>query len=159
MATLTPEDLITQLRALREAFEELKPLTFEQRRDLRNRTRTSPELLHTSISAIGVSDKVSSALGRSADEVRDMVTADRRWNAVEGEARAFLNEVSSANLTRRYELSLIATQTFSITEQLVRDPKNDQLVPVMEEMRRLRKLERRKKSARADAETDEQSQG
>jgi hypothetical protein len=142
---LTPEELIERLRELREQFDEVKALSFAERRDLRNKTKTSEAAIHASISAVGTSDKVAHALGRSADDLREIVYATTRWGAVEGELRSFLNGVSSANLVRRYQLSLIATQAYSITAQLARDPENEHLVSIVEEMKRLRKLERRRK--------------
>jgi len=97
-----------------------------------------------SISAIGASNKVATALGRSAPEVVGIIDAKGRWSAVEDELRGFLNGVSSANLARRHQLDLIATQAFAITKQLARSPENAELVPHLREMQRLRKLERRK---------------
>lgn len=148
---LTPEELTARLRELREQFDEMKALSFAQRRDLRNKTKTSEPAIHASISAVGTSDKVAHAVGRSADDVREIISATTRWTAVEGELRAFLNVVSSANLVRRYELALISTQAYSITRQLVRNPENAALVPIFTEMKRLRKLERRRRPAEAAA--------
>lgn len=148
---LTPEELIVRLRELADQFDEVEPLSFAQRRDLRNKTKTSEAAIVASISAVGTSDRVAHALGRSADDVREIISAATRWGAVEGELRAFLNGVSSANLVRRYQLSLIATQAYSITAQLVRDPANAVLVPVFTEMQRLRKLERRRRPAEKGA--------
>jgi len=145
---VAPETVVQKLRAIRaEIEEEVLDLSNEQRRDLRNRTKTSPESIIASINAIGMSDKIADAVGRPASEVRGILDASNRWFAVEGELRAFLNAVSSANLMRRYQLALIATQTFAITKQLVRDRANQHLVPQFTEMTRLRKLERLKRAA------------
>jgi len=145
---VAPETVVQKLRAIRaEIEEEVHDLSNDQRRDLRNRTKTSSESIISSINAIGMSDKIAGAVGRPASEVRGILDASRRWTAVEAELRTFLNAVSSANLMRRYQLALIATQTFAITKQLVRDPANEHLIPQFTEMTRLRKLELLKRAA------------
>jgi len=155
---VSPETVVDKLRAIRTEIEdEVLDLGFDQRRDLRNRTKTSSESIIASINAIGMSDKIAGAVGRPASEVRGILDASNRWTAVEGELRAFLNAVSSANLMRRYQLALIATQTYAITKQLVRDPANKHLVPQFMEMTRLRKLERLKRAAAKNTQTDEES--
>jgi hypothetical protein len=153
---VAPDTVVQKLRAIRaEIEEEVLDLRFDQRRDLRNRTKTSSESIIASINAIGMSDKIAAALGRPASEVRGILDASLRWIEVEGELRSFLNAVTSANLMRRYQLALIATQTFAITKQLVRDPANNHLVPQFTEMTRLRKLERLKRAAAKKTQTDE----
>jgi hypothetical protein len=145
---VSPETVVEKLRAIRSEIEEnVLDLSFDQRRDLRNRIKTSQESIISSINAIGMSDKLAGAVGRPASEVRGILEASNRWVAVEGELRVLLNAVSSANLMRRYQLALIAMQTFAITKQLIRDPANNQLIPQFTEMTRLRKLERLKRPA------------
>ena len=149
---LSPEDVIERLREIREEFDEIKSLTFAERRDLRNKSRMPEAAIQQSISLLGTSDMVSQAVGRSADEVVEMLLARQRWVAVESELRSLLNGVSSANLVRRYELEVIASRTYSLALQLTRNPKNENLISFVEEMQRLRKLERRKKSRPAEEE-------
>ena len=150
-----PETVVERLRAIfSEIEEDILILKFDQRRDLRNRTKTSKESILASISAIGMSDKVAGAVGRSASDVHGILDASSRWSAVEGDLRVLLNAVSSANLMRRYQLALIATQTYAITKQLIRDPQNSHLVPQFTEMTRLRKLERLKRAAAKSTEDD-----
>lgn len=120
-------------------------MSAEQRRDLRNRTKSSPELISTSVSAIGMSGTIAAAVGKSSQEVQDLMAAGARWSLLEGELRKFLNEVSSAGLARRHQLDLIATQTFAVTKQLIRSPENQDLIPIFEEMQAIRKTDRRKK--------------
>jgi len=143
----TPEDVVQQLRDVRSQIEdEVTPMTPKQRRDLRDRTRHSLETIVAAMSAIGMSNKVSGAIGMSSDQVKDLVALTSRWAVVEGDLRALFNGVSSANLKRRYQLTLIADQAFAVTKQLVRSPENEHLIPIYEEMHRLRKLERQKKT-------------
>ncbi|HEX3108544.1 MAG TPA: hypothetical protein VHU41_05585, partial [Thermoanaerobaculia bacterium] len=51
----------------------------------------------------------------------------------------------SARLARHRELDLIATQTFALVKQLIRIPGNENLIPVYQDMRNIRREERRKK--------------
>jgi len=144
----TPEDVTERLRAIQSECDEIKSLSFAERRDLRNKIKTSEAALQASVSIIGASDKIANAIGRSADDVREIFSERQRWYAVEGELRTLLNGVSSANLVRRYQLELIAGHAYTIAARLARDPANALLIPFVEEMQRLRKLERRKKPAR-----------
>ena len=150
----TPEDVIAQLQAIRSELDEIKALSFAERRNLRNKIKTSEATLQASVSIIGASDRVAHAIGRSAEDVLEIFSDRRRWSSVEGELRTLLNEVSSANLVRRYQLELIAGHAYAIAARLALDPANAALIPFVEEMQRLRKLERRKKpTSRTDPET------
>ena len=151
---LTPEDVIEQLRALQSQFDEIKSLSFAERRDVRNKLKTSEAVLRASVSVIGASDKVAHAIGRSAEDVIEIFSDRQRWYAVESELRTLLNGVSSANLVRRHQLEMIAGHAYAIAARLARDPVNADLIPFVEEMQRLRKLERRRKPAsRTEPET------
>jgi len=144
----TPEEVIEQLREIQSEFDEITPLSFAERRELRNKIKMSDTTLQASVSVIGASDNVALAIGRSVEDVLEIFSDRRRWSAVEGELRTLLNGVSSANLVRRYQLELIAGHAYTIAARLARDPANAMLVPFVEEMQRLRKLERRRKPAR-----------
>lgn len=156
----TPEDVVERLRAIRsEVDDEIKSLSFAERRELRNKIKTSDASLQASVSIIGASDKVAHAIGRSAEDVLEIFSARQRWYAVESELRTFLNGVSSANLVRRHQLELIAGHAYAIAARLARDPANAVLIPLVEEMQRLRKLERRRKPAtRTDPEAPPEPQ-
>jgi len=138
----TPEDVVEQLRAILAELDEITPLSFAERRDLRNKLKTSEETVQASVSIISASDKVANAIGWSSDDVLQIFSDRQRWAFVEGELRTLLNGVTSANLRRRHQLETIAGDTYAIA---ARDPANADLIPLVEEMQRLRKLERRRK--------------
>ena len=123
----------------------MKPLSFAERRNLRNKIKTSEDALIASVSIISASDKVAHAISRSAEDVLEIFSDRQRWYSVENELRTLLNGVSIASLTRRYQLEMIAGHAYAIAARLARDPANALLIPLVEEMQRLRKLERRKK--------------
>jgi hypothetical protein len=60
-----------------------------------------------------------------------------------------LSGVAGANLRRRRRLALLAAQAYNIGTQLARDPDNAVLVPHVQEIKRLRSFQRRKKAAPA----------
>ena len=120
-------------------------MTPDQRRDLRDRTKRARPSIDTAITALGMSDKIAAALGRSTTDVNELIAATARWGTVEDDLKSLLNGISSANLARRYQLGLIADQIFAVTKQLIRSPENANLLPIVNEMKRLRNLERRTK--------------
>jgi hypothetical protein len=69
-----------------------------------------------------------------------------RWTAVEDELRAMQNGVAGANLIRHQRIALASGQACSIGAQLARDPAHADLVPQVQEIRRLKRLARRKKA-------------
>jgi len=144
--TLLPELVIDQLRAIRSQLPEIAPLTSRQRTAMRKRAQVPTEVLQASISVIGASDVVASAIKQPVGGVHALQDESNRWSAVEDELKALLNGVSGANLHRRERLALIGAQAYAIGTQLVRDPANVLLVPHVQEVKRLKKLAQRKKS-------------
>ncbi|HEX3110188.1 MAG TPA: hypothetical protein VHU41_13930 [Thermoanaerobaculia bacterium] len=142
----TPEEVAEQLSALRSQIEDdVAAMTPQQRRDLRDRTKHSPETIAAASAAIGMSNNVSAALGMTSEDMRELMMLAIRWEKVEQDLQALYNGVSSANLRRRHRLNLIADHVFAVTKQLVRSG-SEQLVSIYEEMERLRKVERQKKT-------------
>jgi hypothetical protein len=98
------------------------------------------------MSVISSSDTVAQAVGVPVDEVLQIQQDESEWALVAGELRKFLKEVEGANMLRREKLALIASQAYSIGMQLVRDPANADLLPHVEEIKRLKSTSRRKKA-------------
>jgi len=147
---LTPEVVVGQLRAMRGQIGEVTPLTFEQRKQLRNQGRNSSNpILQASINVIGALDLVEQAVGQPADDVRQLYDEANRWTAVEDELRMMLSGIAGANLIRRQRISLVAGRAFNISTQLARDPAYAVLVPHVQEIKRLKSFKRRKKTAPA----------
>jgi hypothetical protein len=144
---LPPEDVVTQLRGLRQQIGEVTPLTKQQRTVLRRHAALPNGVVQASINALGASDDVQQALGQPADDVRQLAEEANRWTAVEDELRAMLKGVAGANLIRRQRVGLVSVQAYVISQQLARDPRNASLLPHVQEIKRLRGLGRRKKTA------------
>jgi hypothetical protein len=147
---LTPEEVIAQFRTMRSQIEGVAPLSTEQRKLAKQRIRVLPKpIVEASINVMGVLDNVSQAIGQPLDEVRQLQDESLRWEAVAEEVRAFLKGIEGANLNRRQQLALIATQAYTIGTQLAKDPAKAVLVPHVEEVKRLKGVSRRKKAAPA----------
>ena len=144
-AALEPEAVIEQLRAVRAQIPEVTPLTPKQRRALRNSATMAEPIVQASINVIGVSDNVAHALGSPIDDARAKQVEAIRWQAVEEEVRGLLSGIAGANFIRRQKLALLGAQAYSISAQLARTPENLVLVPHVQEIKRLKRLARRKK--------------
>jgi hypothetical protein len=144
--SLTPEAVIEQLRLLQSQIEDVAPLSQAQRKLVLQRVRlhTKP-VLDASINVIGVLDNVSQAIGQPLDDVRQLQDDLLRWDAVVDEARAFLKGIEGSTLNRRQRLTIIASQAYAIGTQLAKDPENAVLLPHVEEVKRLKRVSRRKK--------------
>src|SRR5436190_10687715 len=147
---LTPEAVITELRAMRSQIEDVTPLSKDQRKLVKRRLRRQKTpVVEASINVIGVLDNVSQAIGQPLDDVRQLQDDVLRWEAATEEARAFLKGMEGANLIRRERLTLLAMQAYAIGTQLAKDPANAVLLPHIEEVKRLKGVSRRKKAAQA----------
>ena len=153
VTTVTPEELIEQLRAIRAHIPDYVQLTIADAATLRTVAHVSPQFLHASVNSVGASQPLQAALGRNPEELRQEEDSLTRWSAVEDELRATLQGVISANLTRRHRLGLTALQAYQISRQLVRQPGNRDLLPHVEEMRRLMTFGKRRKAAQPQVKT------
>ncbi len=144
---LGPEAVFEQLRTMQSQIDGLSALTSAQRKMSRDRAaRQSVPVITASLDVISSSDTVASAVGQPVDEVLQLQQDEARWNLVAGELRKFLKGVEGANLLRRERLALIASQAYSVGTQLVRNPANQDLVPHVEEVKRLKSVSKRKKA-------------
>jgi hypothetical protein len=147
---LTPEAVIEQIRAMRSQVEDVTPVEKVQRQQLKQRARRqSAPVVEASISVISSSGTVAQAVGQPAEGVLQLQSDVARWALVAAEVRSFFQGIEGANLVRRERLAFIASQAYSFGSQLVRDPSNADLVPQVEEIKRLKTLTRRKKVAQA----------
>src|ERR1700738_5211907 len=83
--TLTPEQVVEQLRVLRNQIADVAPLTKAERTAARQHARLSNSVVQASINIIGASEIVTQAVSQGTDEVRQLVEETNRWTAVEDE--------------------------------------------------------------------------
>ncbi|HEX7193202.1 MAG TPA: hypothetical protein VF381_16645 [Thermoanaerobaculia bacterium] len=146
----SPNAVIQQLRVLKAEIDEAKPLSNAERALLKARTRKQPpHIVEASINVIGKSEKVAQAVGQPLDEIRQLQVDAIDWDAVADELRSFLKAVEGASVVRRERLAFIGVQAYAIGSRLVKDPANADLLPQVEEIKRLKALARRKKTQAA----------
>jgi hypothetical protein len=152
--SLAPKMVIDQVRSLRAQLPAVAALTLKQRRALRTGAVNAEPIVQASLNVIGVSENVSSALGQPIDTVRELQQDAILWKAAEEEVRNLLAGIAGANAIRRQKLAQLGSKAYIIGTQLAREPENEVLVPHVEEIKRMKRLARRKKTA---AETPEPS--
>jgi len=146
---LTPEQIVEQLRVLRQHVPDFGPLSVPEATALRTTAKIHPEFALASINTIGASATIAQAVDHDAPSlITERIEADR-WSAVEDELRTMLKGVSAAILARRYRIGLASLQAYSIARQLVRKKENADLLPHVENMRRTNRLGRRKPATTA----------
>jgi hypothetical protein len=150
---LEPEAVVEQLRTLRQQIADVEPLTKAQRKQIRNQIRIPDAAMHASVSALGASEKIAQALDTPATDVRDLIDETNRWVAVEDELKSMLRAISDANIVRRQRTAVLTGQAYLIGVQLVRDPKNAELRPHIDEIARLRKQGNPKRTAKTPPAT------
>jgi len=152
--SLAATTVIDQIRSLRAQLPAVAALTVKQRRAIRTDGANSEAIVQASLNVIGVSENVSAALGQPIDNVRDLQQDAILWKAAEEQVRNFLAGIAGANALRRQKLAQLGSKAYVIGSQLAREPENEVLVPHVEEIRRMKRLARRKKTA---AETPQPS--
>jgi len=144
---LSPDVAIEQIRSMRAQLPEVTTLTSKQRKTLRNSSQVSEPIVQASLNVIGVSDVVAAAMGQPLDAVRALQQEALLWKSVEEEARNLVTGIAGANLLRRQRLAVLAAQAYGIGTQVAKVPENEVLVSHVEEIKRLKKIARRKKPA------------
>lgn len=154
--SLTHADFIKQLRALMEQAPTPPPLTAPERKVLHNAVRMSDAELQASIALIDASDHLAHALGVSANDVRQIVAGTYGWGAAEVELRGATRSVADGNLIRRERAAILARQAYIIGTQLVRDPEHRELETFLDEIKRLKALQRRRRKPPAKPDGEEE---
>jgi hypothetical protein len=142
---LTPEQIVEQLRLLRQHIPDFGPLTPAEAASRRRAATVHVELVKGAINSVGASTFLEGAIGKSAEVLRAEDADEKRWSAVEHELETMHKGVAAANLSRRYRLGITALQTYAIARQLVRREDHADLLPYVEAMKRSSKFGRRRR--------------
>ena len=142
---LTADAAIEQIRSMRAQLPAVGTLTAKQRKGLRNTSETSEAIVQASLNVIGVSDVVSAAVGQPVDNVRALQQEAILWKAVEAEARNLVAGLAGANALRHQKLVELGVQAYAIGTQVARVPENEVLVSHVEEIKRMKRIARRRK--------------
>ena len=136
----TPEQIVEQLRILRQHIPNFGPLAATDAALIRRAAHVHDDMLRAATNTVGASPFVAGALGKDAEAMRNERTDVSRWSAVEDELWTMYKGVGASNLTRRHQLGLAALQTYFIARQLVRQREHADLLPHVAEMRRVNKF-------------------
>lgn len=146
---LTPEQLIEQLRSIRQQIPNFVQLpNNRQTKNLRRLVSSIDiELAHAATNALGVSDVVQSAVGNTPEGMYHDKDSAGRWAAAENEMRSVLRGLSHMILVLRERLCRDALQTYNVSRELVKQEEHAHLLPHVEAMRRLKRAHRRTRPA------------
>jgi hypothetical protein len=95
---------------------------------------------------------VQQGIGEVPDTVRQLLVDAGDWDEVVRQLKVLLKGVQDANLVRRQRAAVIASRAYIVAQQVVRDPANAGLRPHLEEVKRLKSLNRRGKPAKQTPE-------
>jgi len=141
----TPEQIVEQLRILRQHIPDFGPLTVPEGRVLRRVAHVGDDLVQAATNTVGASPSMAAALGQNADAMRSERVDVGRWRAVEDEMWMMYKGIASANLSRRHRLGLTSLQAYSIARQLIRQREHAHLLPHVDAMRRVSKFGRKRR--------------
>jgi hypothetical protein len=140
---LTPEAAVEQLKAFVAQIPEIPQLTPQQRKLVRRGGYLPLAQLQASVNVVGASELIAQAVDLPVEEVRQLLGDMNRWEALANAMKAALKAVNDANLVRRQRATLIAVQAYGVAQQLAKSPKNADLVPHVEGMKRLKATRRK----------------
>ncbi|HEV8435234.1 MAG TPA: hypothetical protein VGR95_17625 [Thermoanaerobaculia bacterium] len=146
----TPEEIFEQLRGITELVEaDLAMFTPDKRKILRDAARVSDEIVQRTIHAVGATEIIAQAIGMTEEQLRGLVELWNRWYSSESELRKLLAGVQGAQLARRHQIAKIVGRVFMIASQLAKDDAYGDLRTYVEDVKRLKSYERRKRTAPA----------
>jgi len=142
---LAPEQVVDQLRALRQQIPEFVQLPNNRElRQIRRIANVNVAFAREAMNAVGASDIVRNVIGNTPDEMHQAEDEVARWTAVETELRSMLRGVAAANLVRRHRIGHAALQAYNVSRQLVRQEDHADLLPHVESMSRIPRYGRRR---------------
>ena len=141
---LTPEEIVAQLRMLRQHIPDFGPLSVREAALIRKAAHINDDMVRAATNTVGASTFVSGPVGKDAGTMRQEREEVSRWSAVGDELLTMYKGAESATLVRRHRLGLSVLQAYAITRQLVRQKEHADLLPHFEEMRRVSKFKRKR---------------
>jgi hypothetical protein len=134
---LTPEQLIEQLRSIRQQIPNFVQLP--NNRQTKNLRRL--------VSSISIELAHEATVGNTPEGMYHDKDLAGRWAAAENEMRSVLRGLASMNLVLRARLCRDTLQTYNVSRELVKQEEHAHLLPHVEAMRRLKKAHRRARPA------------
>lgn len=149
---LAPEQVVEQLRAMRQQMPDLDaiPLTRSEKLRMRRQINISSGFAHEAIGAVGDSEVVQRAVGNTPEELHAAEDEMARWDVVEAELRVLLRGVAAANLVRRHRIARAAMHAYRISRELVQQDDHAHLAERVDTLRRMRASRRRRTKPAAE---------
>lgn len=141
---VTPEEVVRQLRALRELIPDFVLLPASEVQLLTRAASVDIEFVHAAINAVGASENLRVALGSDAEVLRSETELTARWSQVLDEIDALRSGVIHALRVRRHRVGGKAFQVYQVSRHLARYGENADLLPHIEAMRRAARRFRRR---------------
>jgi len=132
---IEPEELIQELRRLRERVPNYGQLPIQQARSMVRVAHLNPEFVSAGLSAAGAYPGTQSLTGMTSDELWQQNEDAARWSGVEDELTAMLAGVKAANLKRRHNLGQAILQLYTALRGLVKKKEHSHLIPFVELMK------------------------
>jgi hypothetical protein len=145
--SITPEDLVAQIRALRAQIPDYTQTPGHAVSALTRIGNIDSNFINAATSAIGTSTDLQGTLGATPQQCVDEITEANRWAQAEDEIAALFSGIRLANLTRKHRIGLRALRAYQMTKQLVRVPEHDDLKPHLAEMRRFNRFGKGRRNA------------
>ena len=141
-STLTPEEAVQVLQALRTRVPDFALLSAADSQTLSRAATVGVRFVHEAINALAASPNLRGALGRDAEELRQSLEATDRWSQVIVELEKLRVGLLGGMKVRRHRIGATALQVYQMSRQLARYRENATLLPHIDAMRRVSRFPR-----------------
>lgn len=141
---LSPEEIIRQLKALREHIPDFVQLPRSEVVTLTRSASVDPRMINTTINAALESDTLRGNLSQSPEAMRQEADLTNRIEALAEELAFMFKGTRAAVLVRRHRLGLASLQVYNIAKQLVRRKEHAALLPYVASIKQRNKFGRRR---------------
>jgi hypothetical protein len=152
---IEPEELVEELRRLRERIPNYGQLTIRQAQSMVRVAHLPVQFVQAGLSAAGGYSGTKTLTGWTGDELRQQQEEAARWTAVEDELTVMLQGVGAANLKRRHVIGQAVLQIYTVMRGLVKQKEHSDLIPFVEMMKQTNHIRgKSKKKAAIEEETE-----
>jgi hypothetical protein len=143
---LTPQEVLDQLRPLKERIPDFALLPSDELRRIRRAGYdVGHHLTRKAVDMAGDSEVVEQVLDRTADELAQLEDEAVLWREVEITLRILVRGVSTGNAIRRRRLARLVQRAVRVAATLAESPIHEMMATHVEIARKIRKSQRRKR--------------
>ncbi len=140
-----PQELVGRIKAVTKEIPGFEHLDLAKARSLVASVKVSPEFLGIILSALDASPTLRGAFRTDPEELRWAGEFKARYTSVTDEASKLERGMRTTAAIWSNKAGTMALQAYHIAQQLIRDPANYDLIPFVNEMKRLNKRGKRPK--------------